>query len=270
MKRTSVSKLIKNGELVFTQQDSFSYVLDSAELENVSSLVLKKGARINLLLLDDAATKLKIVLKENSSLDFKSLNTFEIKNSEKTFDLRANTELKLSFADFSAGKGVEKVTVNLLGRNAKCNWFLSSISTQKDNKEFKVSINHIAPDTTATVDSYGVAKDESRLVFSGVSHIQANAQKSKTKQNARIMVFSRDAIAVAKPILKIDENDVQAGHAAALGQVNEEHLFYLRSRGLSENEAKTLIIMGYLKPILRNFEDEEIKQRIEKLILERV
>ena len=80
------------------------------------------------------------------------------------------------------------------------------------------------------------------------------------------MVFDKASNAVAKPILQIDENDIEASHAAIVGKINDEHLFYLTSRGLTDAEAKELITFGYLKPILNGFDDENIKEEITELI----
>ena len=74
------------------------------------------------------------------------------------------------------------------------------------------------------------------------------------------MVFDEKSTGIAKPILKIDENSIEASHAAVVGKINDEHLFYLVSRGLSEAEAKELITLGYLKPILKGFQDEEVAE----------
>ena len=80
------------------------------------------------------------------------------------------------------------------------------------------------------------------------------------------MVFDKASNAVAKPILQIDENDIEASHAAIVGKINDEHLFYLTSRGLTDAEAKELITFGYLKPILNGFDEENIKEEITELI----
>ena len=69
-----------------------------------------------------------------------------------------------------------------------------------------------------------------------------------------------------KHCLKIDENDIEASHAAVVGKINDEHLFYLTSRGISETEAKELITFGYLKPILLGFKEEQVKEHISSLI----
>ncbi|HBN00459.1 MAG TPA: Fe-S cluster assembly protein SufD, partial [Firmicutes bacterium] len=80
------------------------------------------------------------------------------------------------------------------------------------------------------------------------------------------IVFDPDADGLASPILKISDNDVLASHAAVVGRLNEEHLFYLESRGLSEEEAKRLIALGYLKPIESYFADKETVQKIDSII----
>ena len=84
------------------------------------------------------------------------------------------------------------------------------------------------------------------------------------------MVFDEASSAIAKPILKIDENDIEASHAAVVGKINDEHLFYMTSRGLSEAEAKELITFGYLKPILAGFNDDNTRAYISSLIERRM
>ena len=116
------------------------------------------------------------------------------------------------------------------------------------------------------MDNYGVTRDDGKLTFSGVCHILKGSSGSKAHQNAKVMVFDSLSNGVAKPILKIDENDIEASHAAIVGKINDEHIFYLTSRGLSEEEAKRIITLGYLKPILKGFDDEDVKESIEKMI----
>ena len=115
------------------------------------------------------------------------------------------------------------------------------------------------------MDNYGVSKDESSITFSGVNHIKEKCIKSITRQNAKIIVFDEKAKGNASPILKIDENDVIASHGAVVGQISDEHLFYLMSRGLTKEEARELIIKGYLSPVSSYFSNE-VKSRIETAI----
>jgi Fe-S cluster assembly protein SufD len=63
-------------------------------------------------------------------------------------------------------------------------------------------------------------------------------------------------------VLKIDENEVEASHAATVGRVNEDHLYYLQSRGLTKSDAKRLITLGYLQPIIRYFTDTSVQEKL--------
>ena len=230
---------------------SFDFALDNL---NILLINIKDNQQINLNLLENINLELS-VLAENP------LNTFKI-----TANLAKNAHILCYFADFIIGKCKGLVAVNLNENNATCEWHLASLASKKDNKEFDVSVYHKASNTIAQMDNYGVCKDEGKLIFSGVSEIIKHAIKSKTRQNAKIMVFDKLSNGVAKPILKIDENDIEASHGAVVGKINDEHLFYLTSRGLTETEAKELITFGYLKPILKGFVLEEMRNHIEQLI----
>lgn len=112
------------------------------------------------------------------------------------------------------------------------------------------------------MSNYGICQDNSRLTFTGVSSIEKYAVKSNTRQEAKIIVFDQGADGKCSPVLKIDENDVIASHGATVGKLNDSHLFYLMSRGLSEEEAKRLITLGYLKPVVEYFSDEDLRKKI--------
>ena len=160
--------------------------------------------------------------------------------------------------------------INLVGESSQCTWNLASLASNKDDKEFDVSIYLRNLKTEAYINNYGVARDESRLLFSGICHIINGAHASKAHQNSKIMVFDEKSDAIAKPILKIDDNDIEASHAAVVGKISDEHMFYLTSKGLSEAEARELITYGYLKPILNGFEDEKLQESISNMIEGRI
>lgn len=190
----------------------------------------------------------------------KSINSLKI-----TANIGENSKIIVHFADFSVEKHHLDAAINLNKNNASAEWHLASLSTNKDDKEISVSIYHNHSHTNGKIDNYGVCKDNSKLIFSGISHIIKGCHESSSHQNAKIVVFDNDCKAIAKPILKIDENDIEASHAAVVGKVSDDHIFYLTSRGLSKEEAKMLITLGYLKPILKGF-DENVANDINQLI----
>ena len=188
-----------------------------------------------------------------------------INQSKITANVGKNSKITTYFADFTIEKNHLEATINLNEDNANCEWHLASLSSQTDDKQIAVSMYHNHSNTHGRIDNYGVCKENSKLVFSGISHILKGSHQSTSHQNAKIVVFDNECKAIAKPILKIDENDIEASHAAVVGKVSDEHIFYLTSRGLSVDEAKLLITLGYLKPILKGF-NEEVQNEINALI----
>ena len=212
---------------------------------------------------------LNIDIKDNAILHLSIFCCNTLKNVKITGNLGKNTKIVGYFADFSTSENHMNVDINLNDENATCEWHLASLSSNKDNKDIAVSIYHNHPLTFGRIDNYGVCKDNGRLVFSGTSHIVKGCHQSKSHQNAKILVFDEGCVAKAKPVLKIDENDIEASHAASVGKVSDEHIFYLTSRGLTNEEAKMLITLGYLKPILKGF-DSSIQGEIDQLIERRL
>lgn len=184
--------------------------------------------------------------------------------------LGKQSEFKGAYADFSYGKVEYDFECDLLGEGASSTWNLASLTTKNDDKSFTISFSHKARETYAKMENYGVCEDYSKLSFLGTAHIEKGAKGTSTHQSAKIMVFDPKCKATASPILKIDENDVQASHASTVGQINEDHIFYLMSRGIKEDEAKRIITLGYLNPILAFFEDEETLESIKTNIERRI
>jgi Fe-S cluster assembly protein SufD len=110
--------------------------------------------------------------------------------------------------------------------------------------------DHVAPNCTSDLLYKGALKDASRAIYSGWVHIRPNAQKSDAFQTNRNIVLSEHAKADAIPNLEIENNEVRCGHAASVGPVEEETLFYLQSRGIPLQEAERLIVFGFFQEVL--------------------
>lgn len=255
------NEYIIDGELT-----SKRFIIDCEKLGQLINIKLLDNVRANILLINIKDEEIKLDLGKNSSLSFSLLAKNEIKQLKITAKLDYYAELDAYFADFITEKNVTHVDIELNGEEAACAWHLASLASGKDDKSFDVSVYHNSKNTYCRLDNYGVCLNESKLTFAGICKINEGCSGSKAHQNAKIMVFDEACKGIAKPILKIDENDIEASHAAVVGKINDDHLFYLTSRGLSEEAAKELITMGYLKPILKGFDDEEIKEEIENLI----
>lgn len=210
---------------------------------------------------------INLTLNEGSKLTLKLANFSIDKEIKILGKIGKYASLAVVFADFSQGNSKIYSKIDLVEEGAKCDWHLATLANKKDNKIFDISFNHLVGKTEAIMDNYGVARNESKILFTGCNKIFEGAKFSNTKQNAKIIVFDKDAQGIASPILKIDENEVQASHGAIVGQLNNEHMFYLMSRGLTRDEARTIITLGYLKPVSEKFSNE-IQLKIENTIKE--
>lgn len=248
--------------------NSGDYFIDGFSMsDKVITIESEVNSCIDLLINNLAnISELNIVVNEGSQFILSLLSDEEMFKHKIKITVKKNGVLNGYFADFSKAINDFNCQIDLAGEYANCVFKVASLASRSDIKKIDISLVHNHSKTIGRIDCFGVCKDEAKLTFSGVSHIIKGAIKSKTQQNAKVVVFDKASDAVAKPNLKIDENDIEASHAAVVGKINDEHLFYLTSRGLSEADAKELITLGYLKPILIGFKEDDIKNRISSLI----
>ena len=128
------------------------------------------------------------------------------------------------------------------------------------------NITHNGPNTSGHAISKGVVKDKARSLFKGMIRIEKNAKNSRAYLAEHGMILSKDALADAIPGLEISTNEVKATHSASVAQINEEEIFYMMSRGIPENEAKKLIIVGFFEPLIERIAVPEIAKRIRRII----
>jgi len=233
----------------------------------VSATVLLKASK------EANNTKIDLVLEDGAFVNAFITNE-DTKNDivvDIHGDIRDNATVEFSNGSFTGSNIKYKLVFDLNGVNARALHSIAAISLEKQVKDYDVTINNNAKSTYAELNNFGVVKDEATLVFNGVGYMKKGAKQSVAHQASRIITFDPKVIAKANPFLIIDEADVlEASHAAAVGKMDEEQLFYLRSRGLNKDEASKLITYGYLKPILSTISDETLKEKLENLIEEKV
>jgi Fe-S cluster assembly protein SufD len=122
--------------------------------------------------------------------------------------------------------------------------------------------NHNAPHTTSDLLFKGALKDEARTVWQGMIKVLPNAQKTDGFQANRNLVLSREARADSIPGLEIEANDVRCTHAATVGRLEDEPIFYLMSRGMTRQDAERLIVAGFFDPIMQRIPFEEVRARL--------
>ena len=192
-----------------------------------------------------------------------------LEDSKKTLDLQGfsqnSSEFNVYFADLCDGNSKLNIESNLIGLGSKSDIRYSAISSDLNLKKYNIFINHLSSKTRSNFEGYGVATKTSEIVSNCVSHIHEKCIKSEAHQISKIILFDEKSKAHADPVLKIDCDDVVASHGVAIGALNNDHIFYLKSRGLTNDEARRLIVLGYLLPIKSYFSEndaEKIASRI--------
>lgn len=150
----------------------------------------------------------------------------------------------------------------LVGRGAEANVKTVSIASGVQKQNMTVRTENIADHTVANIINYGIVKDDAHLAFNGVGKIQKASKASDNQQETRLLNLSKTAQAVANPFLLIDEGDITAGHAASIGQLDEEQIYYLMSRGMSRAQASKMIVSGFLTPFVDAIDDLTMKEAL--------
>jgi Fe-S cluster assembly protein SufD len=129
--------------------------------------------------------------------------------------------------------------------------------------------NHLAPHTTSDLLFKGALKGKSRSVWQGMIYVAPVAQKTDGYQANRNLVLSPQARADSIPGLEILADDVRCTHGVTVGKLEEEPLFYLKSRGIPTKDAERLIVEGFFDPIMQRIPFEGVRERFQQAILEK-
>ena len=132
------------------------------------------------------------------------------------------------------------------------------------------TIDHALPNCVSHQTYKGVLNDKSRGVFNGKVFVRENAHGTDAQQSNKNLLLSNDARVDTKPQLEIFNDDVKCSHGATVGQLEDEELFYLLSRGISETLAKNLLTYGFAEEIINKIEIEAIKKDLDEIVLNRL
>lgn len=178
--------------------------------------------------------------------------------------IERDASVSYSSIDLGAGLSVTDYASYLLDENADSQ--VESVYLGDQDRKLDIGYNtyHVGRRTTSDITVKGALLDESRKVFRGNLFFAKGAKRAKGSEEEYVILLDERVQADAIPALMCDEDDVQGEHAASAGQIEESKLFYLMSRGLSEKEAKQLIIMASFAPIISKLPIHGLRDRIEE------
>ena len=191
----------------------------------------------------------QLILGANSQLDYFSQSIGEGKGTtflQRDFVLQQDSQLTFRGQLLNSGVHVECIDVHVEGSGAKCMVDLSTYGATQEKKVVDVQILQSNHHTESDLVLRGLAAKKGKVLLNATSHIQKNAPYSSAVQKSDLLLAEEKSGGTANPILLIDNNEVKANHAAAIGALSEDKLYYMLSRGLTYEMAVQLYAKGFL------------------------
>ena len=193
-------------------------------------------------------------LAANSQLDFTTLQMMDqhaVTFSTRRTDLAQDSKVNWYSGLFGSMLSRYKIEYFLNGSGASSNDSEVIFGNNEQSFDIQTNVNHESPSTEARVVEKSILRNKSKSLFKGMIRIKENASKSNSFLSGRSILLDKDAKSDAIPGLEIFTNDVKATHSASVAQIDEEQIFYLQTRCLSEEEAERTIVEGFLEPLSR-------------------
>ncbi len=278
-------------------QGIFVYVPAGVNVEAPLHSVLWLGG-------DAHFSRVVVVVEKGASLTYVHEVASESKGSEQlhagTVEVFVGDNAELKFVElqslsencyhFSHEKGQ-------VGRDGRLDWVFSAIGSKitksfldldlvgggawgrmsgfyfaagKQHMDHDTQQNHRAEGQTSDLLFKGALRDESRSVWQGMINVEPGAQKTDGFQANRNLLLAKDARADSIPGLEIQADDVRCTHAATISRLEEEHLFYLMSRGIEYEEARKVVVDGFFDPIMERIPFDGVRRRLKESVVEKM
>ena len=211
------------------------------------------------------------ILEEGAEVDHYRLQT----ESEQGFHVgvarvQQSEDSIFSSKVFEKSVGIGRYDLYSLldGSGASCNLNGLYMTSGRQHVDNYINIDHAKPNTTSRLYYKGILDGQSRAVFGGTVLVRKDAQKTDALQSDKNLVLSPEAEIDSKPALFIYADDVKCGHGATAGNIDEDTVFYMRSRGIDLKTASQLLIYGFASEIIDTVQDEHLHGYLQGLFLE--
>ena len=151
---------------------------------------------------------------------------------------------------------------DLIGNGSHANLKVIGLSSGRQVQGIDTRVTNYGRNSVGHILQHGVILEKGTLTFNGIGHIVKGAKGADAQQESRVLMLSDKARSDANPILLIDENDVTAGHAASIGQIDPDDMYYLMSRGLKHDEAERLVILGFLGAVIAEIPSKDVRDEM--------
>ena len=176
------------------------------------------------------------------------------------YRVRAGETLNLEYVVLPGESKDIDITIDLVGPGAEAHIKALYLCKADEKVNFHFLMHHRAPDCRSTQLINGIAGGQAQVNFRGTIVVAPDAQQTETYQENHNIVLTETAKVDTRPQLEIYADDVKCSHGATVGQLNADELFYMRSRGIPEAEARTLQMLSFLSPVIPAGREAEIER----------
>lgn len=194
----------------------------------------------------------ELFVKEGATLRYSTIENWS-KNMLNLNTKRAIVE-KNGTIEWVSGSFGSKISMLypmsiLKGEGARAEFTGVSFAGKGQNLDTGAKVIHAAPNTSSTINSKSISKNGGITTYRGVIKVNSNAYNSKSMVSCESLMLDNKSKSDTIPVIDLGNDDVEIGHEAKIGKISDEAIFYLMSRGLSEEQAKTMIVRGFVEPI---------------------
>lgn len=215
----------------------------------------------------------EIVAGANSSIQYGSLQ--DVDEETYVYTLKRGSvgrDARLTWIEANLGSRLTKsaVETQLDGDGSETKIVGAFFGHEDQHLDVNARVWHRAKHTTADLVTRGVLDDHARSVYEGVQHVGSEAWHTSSYQRENTLMLSNESEADASPKLIINNHETEASHSATVGQVDQQDLFYMTSRGLPEQRATNMLVRGFFVPVFEEIEVKEFRNDLESRILDRL
>ncbi|MBW6461219.1 MAG: Fe-S cluster assembly protein SufD [Bacteroidales bacterium] len=254
---------------------------DNLLLQNRNLVILGKNSRLTLVMCDDSTNQqasfnnsvTEVFMDDGAQLDhykLQNLNNTSTLLNTTYFHLESGSSLNTYALTLNGGLIRNNARVKLNGRGADANVYGLYLMDRKQHVDNRVFIEHAVPDCSSNELFKGILDDEASAVFNGHILVQRDAQRTNAYQKNPNILLTDTATVNTRPFLEIYADDVKCSHGATVGQLDNEALFYIRSRGLCMASARLLLMYAFAAEVLGKITLEPLKVRIDEMVKQRL
>jgi Fe-S cluster assembly protein SufD len=208
--------------------------------------------------------KFDILCKDHSQTQIKSfMNCYDQITTIVNAYCLNNAYIKMDELSLNDNQAEAFTNIYLIDEHSLASLTSVAVNTCGLKQTYTSNVFHIGQDTKSRMNNFGIAKNNSNLIFNSDGVILKNAKNSDLAQKTKGIILDLHSSISANPFLEIDENEVMANHGASIGAIDEEDLYYLMSRGLTQEVSELLIVNAFINPYFRDIDDEKLSNYIQ-------